>query len=267
MFTIDTDFLNDRIKVKINSKDTDIQNIEYAFYLYRNDIREKVLWYQKDSNIEFDINGEDGIYYVEGFVRNSINKDLIIIVTSEVKEYVNFSIIEYIKPAYNITMWNRKVFKMSIESFNEDFSFQNGIYQFDIGNQNLDLLLQGVELFEQSKGILVGFSGAVAKREKKYAPFFSGLNVANTLGMPLISVADPSLSISNRSNLAWYAGNYLDTTIPEKIAQILQLFATKLNAKLIMFGGSAGGGCNSKHCTLHECRSVRSRLEPSNFNF
>lgn len=89
--------------------------------------------------------------------------------------------------------------------------------------------------------MLVCFSGAITDRENKYAPFFSGLGIAQKLETPLIAVADPSLAMSNQLALGWYAGNKAMKDLPDFIAKILDVISRKINTKLTLFGGSGGG--------------------------
>lgn len=59
--------------------------------------------------------------------------------------------------------------------------------------------------------------------------------------MPLIAIADPSLLLSDKLDLAWYAGNENLKNLPQMIASILDNITGKLDTKLIFFGGLGGG--------------------------
>lgn len=72
--------------------------------------------------------------------------------------------------------------------------------------------------------------------------------------MPIISISDPSLSISNDCNLAWYAGNKDINHLPETIAYILDSISERLNTKLIVFGGSGGGFATLSITKLMSCK-------------
>ncbi|WEI19351.1 hypothetical protein PY247_04980 [Acinetobacter proteolyticus] len=60
------------------------------------------------------------------------------------------------------------------------------------------------------------------------------------MNLPLISISDPSLSLSNDLTLAWYAGNHLERNLPEKISVLLDQIFEKLQIKPILIGGSGG---------------------------
>ena len=102
-------------------------------------------------------------------------------------------------------------------------------------------MLDGFDRLQDDKGVLVCFTGAVSKRQEKLAPFFSGITIAKKVGVPLIAIADPSLALSKDLSLAWYAGNENNVSIPNEIANILDVISRRLNKKLTLFGGSGGG--------------------------
>lgn len=234
MFIINTSFLKGKIQAEIinQSIGNDIEYYQYAFYLYKNGSREKVEWYSNKNIIQFDISGNKEDYYVTGFIRSSL-KDSPIIISS----YTSNSK----KTNYDIYRWNKPIYKISKLSLNSDLTFEDGIYQYSSGNVKIDLLFSGMSSFKAHKGILVCFSGAVTKREKKSAPFFSGLNISEKLDVPIISISDPSLELSNELNLAWYTGNSNIKNLPIVIAEILDKVSNILNTRLIIFGGSGGG--------------------------
>lgn len=205
---------------------------EYAFYLYKDNIRVNTRWYAKDTKVFFDINSDVSIYHVKCFVRN-LGEAVLKIYNSEKINRKNVS--------YDLEKWKAPLFEHDFYNIKDSFSLKDGIHRFVIGSQSIDILLQGASSFLKEKGILVCFSAAVPNREKKLAPFFSGSKVAKTIGMPLIAVADPSLALSDTIDLAWYSGNENLKNISQLIASILDDVSEKLDTKLIVFGGSGGG--------------------------
>ena len=94
-----------------------------------------------------------------------------------------------------------------------------------------------------SRKILVGFNSAVSSRYEKglTAPFFSFFGVSNILGVPLVSVSDPSMALSENISMGWYLGNDALGSLPKKIAALLDSIALHFDAELILIGGSCGG--------------------------
>lgn len=139
---------------------------------------------------------------------------------------------------------NNSVFEYgSVESSLNDVTTEDGIHRIKQNNCSLDILLQGIKhLAENTERVaLVCFNGAVSDRKDKFGPFFSGRGVAQALGMPLLSIDDPSLSRSDELGLAWYAGHAEMPALIDLIADYLNRFATKMNCRLVVFGGSGGG--------------------------
>ena len=116
----------------------------------------------------------------------------------------------------------------------------NGVYS--IGNRGLDFLIDGFERLNRRDPVfLVSFNADISLRETKSGPFFSGINVAKTLKMPLIAIADPAVTYDSGLSMGWYAGNIRHRRLVDDIARALDGFATAHGARLILFGGSAGG--------------------------
>lgn len=135
----------------------------------------------------------------------------------------------------------------TLDYFNFDKIENNSIQKVSISDSDfyLDFLFKNFNKINKSgkNKILIGFNSAVSARHEKglKAPFFSFLGVSNILGVPLISISDPSMQLSDKISMGWYAGNKLCNNIPKKIASILDNLANRLNASLVLVGGSAGG--------------------------
>jgi|LSQX01.1.fsa_nt_gb hypothetical protein len=120
---------------------------------------------------------------------------------------------------------------------------RDGVHQITVDvNSSIDVLLQGVEgKQEHQKTALICFGGAVFNRIKKTGPFFSGTNIAKNLNVPLIAIADPTLSAFN-VNLAWYAGNESFLSFQITLSKLIEELTKQLSFdNVIMFGGSGGG--------------------------
>ena len=197
MFDVYIDKKNHQIHTRIVIDESEVlpDDLECAFYLYKDNTRIEVIWYTKKINAIFEIKCSCS-YYVKGFVRSKKNKTPVIRESRKIM---------YNKSPYDIQP--RKIYThIPFRDIDNITELKNGIYHIDCDSQSIDFLVDGIDSFDEKKGFLVCFSGAVTNRECKYAPFFSGLNIAKKLEMPIISISDPSLSISNDCNLAWYAG-------------------------------------------------------------
>ncbi len=118
----------------------------------------------------------------------------------------------------------------------------DGLHRIWFGGESLDLLLQGTDSPRaQGKALLVVFGGAVAARQGKRAPFFSGMGLARSLGLPLLAVSDPTLARNADIALGWYAGNDNITNLPDKIAQIINELTRKHEYTPLLLGFSGGG--------------------------
>lgn len=133
-------------------------------------------------------------------------------------------------------VYKHKFLNESLEDILKD-----GVHQFQISSNLIDVLIQGMNARKNRQTAIICFSGAIANRNTKKAPFFSGLTIASVLDVPLIAIADPTIS-SFELNLAWYAGNekFLDLQIiiSKLIERLAKIFS--LNEVLII-GGSGGG--------------------------
>ena len=203
---------------------------EYAFYLYKNNVKEAVKWYSSSSSAVFDL-ASGGSYKVKVFLRSDAGDFL----SSFISEDIAYNI-----PAHDLSRWGRCV-KVDMDEFISSKSLSDGCIRINIDDEYVELLVDGIDRLDVKRGVLVCFTGAVPKRINKSAPFFSGLNVAKNLNVPLISISDPSLAKSNKLALAWYAGNEEIKDLPLHIANILDHISDVLCAKLVLFGGSGGG--------------------------
>lgn len=121
---------------------------------------------------------------------------------------------------------------------------EDGIHRVFHGCGSVDYLLLGVDHFQSAspqRTLLVSFSGPVANRAGKMAPFFSGVGISRSLGLPLLAISDSTLARDGSIGLAWYAGNDSMPDLPEQVATILDSMAKQFNCQLVLFGGSGGG--------------------------
>lgn len=104
----------------------------------------------------------------------------------------------------------------------------------------LEFLTKGLP-FEQADGpVMVVFSGAVTNREERVPPFASGRSLAPGLGVPLIALSDPTLSLAADLGISWYAGS-VTQDVQGAVEALLRPLAETLDGDLWLVGGSAGG--------------------------
>jgi len=135
----------------------------------------------------------------------------------------------------------------------------DGIYQISLDTGvTLDFVVQDIARLQDlhHKVILIGLSGAITNRSSKKAPFFSGLEIARALKLPIVSISDPTLNMDGDLGLSWYAGNQRDPQFPAAIASILDGVSRIHNSELLMFGGSGGGYAALLLSTLLSCTAT-----------
>lgn len=140
---------------------------------------------------------------------------------------------------YNLNIWGSIVKVSDLSDFEKNFQFNDLLYHFTHNPYYLDILIYNSHL--KSDYILVTFSGAVAERDLKEAPFLSGKRLSDKAKLPLIAIGDPTVSLNQNVGLSWYAGSKENIDLQEKIAKTLDFLAVKINKKLILLGGSGGG--------------------------
>lgn len=207
---------------------------EYAFYLMRGKERVAMRWYTPESSMCFPKQIIPGNYHVTGFVRTSSTA------LPEIKQ--SGIVTKEAVPLYDLQQWRKPAFDRAADnSWPEKKQLRDGIYQFAVEKDTLDIQLDGIKHFQPNGVVLVCFGGAVTQRALKPAPFFSGIGISAKLGMPVLAIADPSLALSASLALGWYAGNEKCSDLPRQIADLLDAFATLYQSRFVIFGGSGGG--------------------------
>lgn len=140
--------------------------------------------------------------------------------------------------------WGCPVFECeTVESAVDAGLCTDGIFRIGRGASSFDVMLTNSEALADAADriVLVCFNAAVNDRKGKAVPFFSGKGVAQVLGLPLLSVDDPTLALNDDLCLAWYAGNEGLPGLTNLIADYLDRFSEKNRCRLVLFGGSGGG--------------------------
>ncbi len=223
------DLKDDVLRAEVVLDSSDKNSYDFAFYLYRNGNREEVRWYSSDRSVSFNIS--PGIAKIRAFIKRKDDGERSSFWSDKVR---------YAVPTCDYSNWGG-VYTSKVSDFLSNNKINNGCHLIDIDGMQLDLLIRNVDNNNVNRSVLVCFSGAITDRYNKVPPFFSGINIANNLGMPLISISDPSLGLSNKLSLGWYAGNSGCKDLSVYIAKILDHIGIALDSKLVLFGGSGGG--------------------------
>lgn len=205
--------------------------LEFAYYLFRDQSRVGAIWYSPRTQVQFPCPTIAGDYYVSVFERHRP--------TAKVTRYRTPAIAQPDPSRYSTARWSRKV-----EFYPPDrpVAVADGVHRFiEDGPTSLDFLLQGFAAAPSGTPIIVCFGGAVSAREKKIGPFFSGLSIGKDCGLPLIAVADPTLTRASNVALGWYAGHDQCPALYLQMARRLDEISRATDAPLIMIGGSGGG--------------------------
>lgn len=80
------------------------QDIEYAFYLFRNDEKIQVVWYQPGGDVEFRLK-RSGVYHVAAFARKKGQTEILGLKTSERYAFVHESEIPNLETVCPVSIW------------------------------------------------------------------------------------------------------------------------------------------------------------------
>lgn len=124
----------------------------------------------------------------------------------------------------------------------------DGIYriQLEDGNVSIEILAKNFDIFHSEasvKNIVFSFAGAISGRAEKQPPFIELVGVVDKLAkrIPLVAFSDPSLRLSNKLNLAWYAGNKACPKLAIHIGKFIQALVDKYRVRPVLVGASGGG--------------------------
>lgn len=212
------------------------QESTYAFYLYDKKEAKAIikLPYTKNNSVTIEAPNIDADIFIRGFLKPT-NISSPVTVNSEPLTLKK-------KKSYDLAHWKEPIYNFKTHQELQNFSLKDGIYHIHIKDDlYMDLYLKNLDCLDRHRSVFVNFNAAVSNRKNKTAPFFSGMNVSQKLGFPIISISDPSFSMVEESMVCWYAGNKVTVDLIAEIAKVLEIFSSKLNKKFIIFGGSAGG--------------------------
>ncbi|MBN9204237.1 MAG: hypothetical protein J0H28_07040 [Methylibium petroleiphilum] len=206
--------------------------LEYAFYLMRGPQRVAATWYSPRTTVTLPYPSIPGTYEITAFERQRR-------APKPTRKYRTLPVQLPDPACYAAQRWSDH-----IELYDRDRSLLavDGVHRvLDDGPSSLDFLLRGFTPGLTRKPLLVCFGGAIVHRRGMAGPFFHGLSLGRACGLPVVCVADPTLTRSADVALAWYAGNDQWPTLYREIARHLDQLAEATKSSLVLVGGSGGG--------------------------
>lgn len=122
------------------------------------------------------------------------------------------------------------------EEFVRSSNIGKGIHTIWYGGLPIDLALTR----SRQDTLLVIFHGALSPEAN--LPIFTGAQLVSGLPVARLSISDPSLYLSPKLNLAWFAGNRFQPDIQRVISILIQKVADSVRANRVILFGSSGGG-------------------------
>jgi Family of unknown function (DUF6270) len=206
--------------------------LEYAFYLMRDQQRVAATWYSPRTTVTLPYPTAPGDYQVIVFERQRQS-------AKPPRKYRSATLRLPDPARYSTERWGSPV-----EFYGRDQPLRpfDGVHRMvDDGPSSLDVLLRGFAGAAVGKPLLVCFGGAIVDRGRLTAPFFHGLSLGRACQLPVVCVADPTITRSSRVSLGWYAGNDQWPALYLEIARRLDELAMATGSPLILVGGSGGG--------------------------
>lgn len=201
---------------------------QFAFYIYRNEVRVHTQWYGSTPVVRFDTKGEPGLYRVFAFL---------------------------------LTPEGKKITKYSNPVFQNPGTFILEAPRVPMPEERV-LLLHGPHwkfpaLYYNSghKQLFVMLTAAI-DRARFTLPAFNRWTWAEKFPGHVLCVADPTLELDGSMRLGWYLGTEKHDAADE-LSALIHSFAKALgiqNDKIVFWGSSAGG---------FAALSLASRLEGS----
>ncbi|MDO8152298.1 DUF6270 domain-containing protein [Isoptericola sp. b408] len=121
---------------------------------------------------------------------------------------------------------------------------QDGLYRLGDQSAPIDLLVSNAEALHDERAgrtLLVVLGGLVGQRRQLKGPFFSGRETARLTGLPTVSISDPSLALGSDVSIGWYLGHKYRNTVPQEIAELMDVISERFGVEILLMGGSGGG--------------------------
>lgn len=125
--------------------------------------------------------------------------------------------------------------------FANNFPAKDGSYRLKSEDYFIEVLFQSNGVYDDSDYIIVSLGGAISNRKVKKAPFYTCMGLSKDIDLPLLSISDPSLNLSDDFSLGWYAGNEYQRQLPYRLADFFDCLIVSSKKKILFIGGSGGG--------------------------
>ncbi|MGA0610311.1 hypothetical protein [Caldimonas sp. KR1-144] len=203
---------------------------QFAFYLFRGNQRVAQTEYGPRPSTRFAIPNIPGWYRAVAFVKNRATGAI---------ERISGAPRRFPESGeYDPDQWRVPVHEAPTTA---TLRAVDGLHRFlGEGTTSLDFLLQDFERLAHAPAVLVCFNGAISKRQEKIGPFFAGTGIARRLGLPVICVADPTVTRARDIALAWYAGCDDHPHLSRTIGRHLSEVSAQMKRPLVLMGGSGG---------------------------
>lgn len=210
----------DLIQGKINCTillNEDLENTQFAYYIFRNGERIHISWYSPNSSFNFDTEGVPGYYWVVGFVK------------------FNGESVENAK--------SKPIFANPVEVSPDDFPLANkDSIAFQLKGETWDF--PALYYPSKSESLFVLMPSAV-DRGKMVLPAFSRWAWAAEGLFPghALCIADPTLELNENLRLGWLIGNKEHCATTELADFVIKFARSKgiPNERIVIYGSSAGG--------------------------
>lgn len=132
----------------------------------------------------------------------------------------------------------------------------DGLHTIQLGNQFLDILIRD----RGSDITVVTFQHRVSVRTAY--PTLVGEGFTGQVGVNLIAIADPSVSLSNKVSLGWYLGNRAIGHLKPILTPILEEAIVALGSQRLIFFGNSGGGYAAMNYAAEFPNSIALTVNP-----
>lgn len=131
---------------------------------------------------------------------------------------------------------NQVTWYSGIDSFVDADKVPQGVISISESGLPIDLLNSDIG----SDTTMVVFHGAVESSGQ--LPVLSGQGLSTGVGVNRIFISDPSLYISDRLQLGWFAGNKAQPGLQSNLEKIIRRIVGAHGSRRVMFVGGSGGG-------------------------
>lgn len=158
----------------------------------------------------------------------------------------------------DLSRWGEQTYwHGQLDAFKSQQTLGSGIHCFKAGGLIYDIRIQD----NGSDTTAFLFHGSTS-REGRSLPFFTGNNLLTGKKANRVFISDPSLLMSKKLALAWYAGNSGGVRVQAALLDAIRTIASCLGGKRLIFFGPSGGGFASLYYSWHFPGSLAYAINP-----